>query len=212
MFTKNATPHFAYSMYGNNEVLRLENCDIIDIKGRNVKETFLSLYPGLSGKTAFTYSTHLCEERISALIGRQMASDYWNYIETLLANTSPTAVNNANYCLGFVFGDGNTAPTVDDYMLSGNAVLGYNYTVTVEVIYGDEYIDYQYFYTITNTSDEAITIGEVGVFGELVLYPASGSAKYTNYMIERTAFDTPITIEPDGVGQVTYTLRMVKRI
>jgi hypothetical protein len=118
------------------------------------------------------------------------------------------------------FGTDNTPPTVNDYKLSGDFVLRskYNYTVVENLIDNGEYIDKQYFYTITNISDEPITIGEIGVFTYIKLFSQGATGEYSNQMrfvhtlIERTAFDAPITIEPDGVGQVTYTLRLAKYI
>ena len=108
-----------------------------------------------------------------------------------------SAVSNSTSGSAVVVGSGTTPPSVTDYKLesqittvSGNAsyqrvTVGATDTFTVVA-------------TITNTGTESITISEVGL--------QIKATNNKNYMIERTLLESPITIAPGGVGQVTYTI------
>lgn len=206
MFTKNADGILASNAYNIYDI-RPELVDLKTVRGISVNDVLIPMYPGYS-----TVKNSMGKFDFALYLNRKLSKSEWDYMEHMRSNGIDTT-EAVQGVVGFVFGDGNTPPTVDDYMLSGNAVFDYNYTRTVENIISDEYIDYQVMYTITNISDKPITIGEIGLFAYINLYSQYNSSAHTyHHMFERTAFDNPITIEPDGVGQVTYTLRLAKRI
>ena len=62
---------------------------------------------------------------------------------------------------GVVLGTGNTPPTLDDCKLSGDLVTGYIYSVAVEHKIDEHGATSTALYTITNTSNKTITIGEI---------------------------------------------------
>lgn len=103
---------------------------------------------------------------------------------------------------GVIFGTGNEPPTVDDYKLSGEIVTGFDCSISLIKTYDDSGTKIEGLYTITNASADPITIGEVAM---LVALGNSTAQSYAG-LVERTALETPITIEPGGVGQVTYTI------
>lgn len=105
---------------------------------------------------------------------------------------------------GVIIGDGDTAPTVNDYKLSGNLISTFTYSAAVTAEDTDDGVIITGLYTITNSGTETITIKEIG----LVATPTNNSGLRYRLLIERTVLETPITIEPGGVGQVTYTIRM----
>lgn len=109
-----------------------------------------------------------------------------------------------SYTSGVVLGTGNAQPSTNDYCLSGDLVTTYNYTASVTKTMTDDGYKLSATYTVTNTGSEAITIGEIGLFC------ANGILSGTGYIIlyERTALDIPVTIEPGGVGQVTYEINL----
>lgn len=102
---------------------------------------------------------------------------------------------------GVFFGDGSTPPTADDYILSGNFITTATASSAVTKSADETGVTITGTYTITNTGTEDITIAEVGLF-------ESTNNNGCRYMMERTVLDSPVTIEPGGVGQVTYTIRM----
>ena len=110
---------------------------------------------------------------------------------------------------GVVFGDGNTPPTLSDFCLDGNIVSRLAVSATRTAICTDEGVETSVLYTITNNNTKAVTIGEVGYVGYASYYKdgSSSSSSACNLLIERTALDTPLTIEPGGVGQLTYTIK-----
>lgn len=107
---------------------------------------------------------------------------------------------------GVIFGTGTTAPTLDDYFLSGEMITTLIATSDVKNVHNDNGVEITALYTITNTGSEAITIGEVGLISNLHAY----NSNHYSYkcLIERTVLDSPVTIPAGGVGQVTYTIRM----
>lgn len=111
---------------------------------------------------------------------------------------------NYNTGAGVILGTGTTPPTLDDCTLSGDLATGYIFSVTVQTEIDDYGATTTALYTITNTSSKTITIGEIGLIA--VLNSGSSSAQ-NQALLERTVLEVPLTIEPEGVGQLTYTIR-----
>ena len=105
---------------------------------------------------------------------------------------------------GVILGTGNTPPTIDDCKLSGDLVTGYIYSVTVTHNIDEYGVTSTALYTITNTSSKTITIGEIGLMAVL---SSGGANAQSQALVERTVLEAPLTIEPEGVGQLTYTIR-----
>lgn len=105
---------------------------------------------------------------------------------------------------GVIFGTGTTPPTLDDYCMSGETITAITWASNgLQSEITDNGLTIANGYTITNTGEEAITIGEIG----LIASPTGSTAEGNYALLERTVLDAPITIEPGGVGQVTYTVR-----
>lgn len=105
---------------------------------------------------------------------------------------------------GVILGTGDTSPTYADYKLSGNIISTFSYMQNTKKSVTDKGIQLSATYTITNTGTEAFTIREVGL---IAAASNSSSASY-KLLLERTVLDSPVTIEPNGVGQVTYTINI----
>ncbi|MGM9640167.1 MAG: hypothetical protein ACI3V3_02235 [Faecousia sp.] len=99
---------------------------------------------------------------------------------------------------GVIFGNGNADANLDDYSLSGDIVPVSTYSVSINHVVENDKSTISAVYTITNTGDESITIKEIAL--------KMGYTNNSQYLIERTVLDNPVTIEPGGVGQVTYTI------
>lgn len=102
---------------------------------------------------------------------------------------------------GVAFGTGRTPPTTDDYTLSGDLVSGIVISAALSYEFQDDGMVYKSVYAITNNNANAITIGEVGLVTCTYAYDFP-------VLVERTVLETPVTIEPGGIGKVTYTIRM----
>ena len=101
---------------------------------------------------------------------------------------------------GIVFGNGDAAPTIDDFALSGDVIPINTYSVSLTHTVANDKTTISAVYTITNTGENAMTIKEIAL--------KYGGSSTSQYLIERTVLNTPVTIEPGGVGQVTYTLTL----
>lgn len=105
---------------------------------------------------------------------------------------------------GVLFGTGDAAPTMDDYKLDGDIISDFSYSAAVTKTFDDDNATVTALYTVTNTGTAPMTIKEIG----LVVCGSSSNGAANRTLLERTVLETPITIEPGGVGQVTYTIRM----
>jgi hypothetical protein len=70
----------------------------------------------------------------------------------------------------------------------------------------DEDNDAVYKLTITNTSGEDITIGEIGMISPFY-YNTTSSAR-RQALKERTVLDSPLTIPAGGVGLIDYSIKL----
>ena len=114
--------------------------------------------------------------------------------------------SNESYFVGVVFGTGNTAPTIDDYQMAGEHFVDYTESHSFENTIDGTTRTLSCRYTLTNTSTESVTIGEIGLSGNA--YRKNGSwYYYTGFLLERSVLDSPITIPAGGVGVITYTLK-----
>ena len=140
------------------------------------------------------------EKSAVSLSGIEINSGYMTAFpeHMFFRHTSATFSNTNGICLG----SGTTPATVNDYNLESRITSGLSASVAQS---NDENNDPVYIIAITNTSNEAITIAEVGMIGQL--YQGTNNSS-TMVLYERTVLDTPITIEAGGIGQVTYTIRM----
>lgn len=107
---------------------------------------------------------------------------------------------------GLYFGDGGTAPTINDYKLSGTAIKGVTYTSTAfaKNVY-DGYAELQATVALTNTTDASVTIKEIGLFGGL--YNTSSSPTRRPIMLDHTVLSTPITLAAKESKSITYNIR-----
>lgn len=103
---------------------------------------------------------------------------------------------------GIVIGKGTTPATLDDYCLEWLITSGMTASNSRGI---DENGNPYTLITLTNITDKAITVGEIGVVG--YGYYQAGSSSPKHILLDRTVLESPITIEPGGVGQITYTIR-----
>ena len=102
-----------------------------------------------------------------------------------------------------VLGSGTTPATVDDYKLENQITSGLTGTTAITV---DEDNDAIYVLTLTNTSSEDITIGEVGIFASC--FTKNSSSSTALFLLERTVLDAPITIPAGGIGTIDYSIKL----
>lgn len=110
--------------------------------------------------------------------------------------------------VGVSFGTGNTPTSFDDYTLSGDVVTAISFTLVRSCGVDDNGCTLTCIYTITNTENKDVTIGEVGIWGRYEYYYNNSNRKTVYPLIERTVLESPVTIPAGGVGQVTYTIRL----
>ncbi|MBQ6991048.1 MAG: hypothetical protein IJN58_08320 [Clostridia bacterium] len=107
--------------------------------------------------------------------------------------------------MGVMFVTGGTAPQKESVWIDGNVVSGISTTVTKETATDDNGVPYtSATYSITNNNASAITIDEV-CWLTLIYKTQYGNSPY---IADRTRLASPITIEPGGIGQVTYTVKV----
>ena len=115
----------------------------------------------------------------------------------------------SNSC-GVAFGTGTTPATPSDYFLESilsSTEIGVSTPSAVSFSRFDTYEEYSVTFGITNKTDSAIVISEVGLITE-PYYLANGN-NYTHIraLVDRTVLDTPVTIPAGQSKQITYTIR-----
>ena len=108
---------------------------------------------------------------------------------------------------GVAFGTGTTPVTFNDYKLSGNYISGLTASISKSSGSDEDGAWKTALYTITNSNDYDVTIGEVGSFIVCCSSTSTQSSSRYSALVERTVLSSPVTIPAGGVGQVTYTLR-----
>lgn len=128
-------------------------------------------------------------------------------IPTLMGSVKKAATSGGQaYGNGVFFGDGTTLPTPNDYKLSGNVITTFTHTVvSITSTSNENGVSTTALYNITNTGSEPITISEIGLFSQ---WYRTSNQDYYAYLIDRTLLEVPVTIDPNGIGQITYTIRM----
>lgn len=124
--------------------------------------------------------------------------------DSYTASMSRIATTPATSLSGIILGTGDTPPTVDDHRLAGDIITTIASSVAVSFEMEEGGTILTSLCTITNSGSDPITIREVGLFGK---------GKSSNYdsdavLVERTVLDSPLTIEPGSVGQLTYTIKL----
>lgn len=136
-------------------------------------------------------------------------SAYCGYIlqSTAFSKLDTLATSTAGY--GVVFGTGTTPPTPNDYTISGEQIKTIAATSQVSCIVNDDGShDLIAEYVIHNTGSTAFTIGEIAYIATVVGGPAKTTSSNRPCMMDRTVLDVPVTVEADGVCQLTYKIKM----
>lgn len=110
------------------------------------------------------------------------------------------------YSGGVIIGTGNVPPTFDDCTLSGDMITAFTSTTNnVTHSLDDSGPSVTAEYTITNNGTKAFTIGEIALASHVGSSASTGITQAC--LFERSVLEVPITVEPGGVAQLTYTLR-----
>lgn len=112
----------------------------------------------------------------------------------------------------FAFGSDNTEVTENDYKLgsiiaSGLSMTSSTFTCNTTLEFSDDgnSCDRKVKLVLSpkNTSSNAITINEVGIYGSLVYSASSQSSQYRkNFLLHREVLSEPLVIEPNAIGTV----------
>lgn len=117
----------------------------------------------------------------------------------------------ANQNAGFSIGSSTTPVSDSDYFLKNQITSGYNMTLT-HMIRGIDplgKIYLEFWFDIENTSINNMTIAEIGLttYSTICVNSASAtSGSSNNVMIDRTVFDSPVTISSLESCTVRYRI------
>lgn len=103
------------------------------------------------------------------------------------------------------FWNGASAPSKDAIVPDGTEIKTSLFTSSVAIsgAVDENGTEVTRLYTLTNASSEAFTIDTVCLCAEFQwAYGKNGVI-----LCDKTQLESPLTIEPGGIGQVTYTLR-----
>ena len=106
---------------------------------------------------------------------------------------------------GVIFTNGTTPPTPDDLTYTGTMLTNYTCAVTVGVTQDENGAKCTGLYTITNAGDTDFTVSEICLFSHAYKSSTNNSGYF---MLERTVLEEPVTLPPNGVAVITYTIRL----
>ena len=114
---------------------------------------------------------------------------------------------------GIYFGTGTTPATADDLTLENFITSGITVSSSSTPSYSrteDGLWIVQSVYIVTNTTDEPISISEIGFFSETPQVYSSSNKNYEYHpvLFERTVLDEPIVIPAKEAKVITYTINM----
>lgn len=146
--------------------------------------------------------------------GRTINSDttvYFGYTQSSHTMNWLSSVNNTNSA-GVAFGSGTTPATNTDYNMesiipsTGISVVA---TTAAQAYDSETQNTFGYVnYTITNNSENDLTISEIGLFATLRATGTSGTYVNNNVnysvMLEHTILDNPVTIPAGEAGIIQY--------
>lgn len=102
---------------------------------------------------------------------------------------------------GVILGDGNTAPTVNDYRLSGNMLTTFSASISISrTTLADQFYGTA-TYTITNTGADTLNIREIAAS-----IPSVATDK--RILLTRDVLPSPVIIEPGETGILAYKIKI----
>lgn len=119
-----------------------------------------------------------------------------------------STTSSVNYNPGVWFGRGASPASLADYMLEDPITSGLsivNGSATVIYVEDGKYVA-SATYTVTNNTDEEVTIKEMGVFCQQIRKASSSKFYIYNVLMERTVLDTPVVIAPGAAKVITYKI------
>lgn len=111
---------------------------------------------------------------------------------------------------GISIGTGSTAATVTDYNLEATITSGITVTLESNIVRMDGDSPYhEYTFAITNTSESALTISEVGYKQALRSCSTQGGTSDASnvFLLDRTVLSSPLTIQAGDAGILVYALK-----
>lgn len=122
-------------------------------------------------------------------------------------------IENSNN-IGIYVGSGNTPASENDYCLENKITQGLKGSLTIDTT--DQNLDENgvlqnyILITLTNTSNETITISEIGMVTKA--YAATNfnasSANEHSFLLDRTVLTTPLTLAPNESGLISYVFKL----
>jgi hypothetical protein len=124
--------------------------------------------------------------------------------------TISDASNPNNLYSGVYFGSGTTPAKMGDYKLesvinSGLSIVSSNLRTRSS---GEVNIVYAHF-ILENTTENNITVSELGIFTPICNRGVSSFSEYTSYynvLMERTVLESPVVIAPGEFKTITYQI------
>ena len=111
---------------------------------------------------------------------------------------------------GVCFGTGTTPATTSDYCLEsilGSTRISVSVPSAVSFSQGSTFDEYSVGFGVTNTTDEEITISEVGLIATPYYTFASQGSTVYYVLVDRTLLDVPVTIPAHETKHIAYTIR-----
>jgi len=186
MFTNN------YIAFRHNMFFGFSGSSAINYGGTTVS------YKKMTNPVGSSVTFYADDDVVECDIGNSMGAQISNPVEGLATSFSATKK-------GVYFGSGTTPATREDYNLEATISSGLTVASGCGFFENDGNGKYSFYrdYVLTNTTEESITVSEIGCFTP-VRINSSSSAQWWPILMERTVFPEPVIIQPNESKLITY--------
>ena len=154
-------------------------------------------YRTVSGEIIAGFNKNLCY------------SDIGGYLAQGYCRSLPTYATSYNEVYpGVHFGSGGTAPAKSDYALESPITSGLSITNPTSIVQLNDGLGKHEFistFSVTNTTENEITIREIGVITPMRDISTSGTFVYP-VLMERTVLPEPVTISAGRMKVISYKI------
>lgn len=162
---------------------------------KNFSYGLVSLFLKASSKDSLAYFKGTQGQSVGISDGTDISRSYYLPVFSSKYNGASASITGGSARFGAAYGTGTTAPTIDDYQLSGNLVSGLQGT-NPDIDANANGITFSH--SITNSGDTSVTINEIA----LCIYDDSSSSAAC-VMLTRDVLAEPIVLGPNEQRNVS---------
>lgn len=162
---------------------------------KNFSYGLVSLFLKASSDDSLAYFKGTQGQSVGISNGTSISRSYYLPVSSPAYNGANGSITGSSARFAAAYGTGTTAPTIDDYQLSGNLISGLQYSMTNIDVNAN---GITFSHSITNSNSVSVTINEIA----FCIMGTSGSASAC-VMLTRDVLTEPIVLGPNEQRNVS---------